>query len=237
MNSLENKTVLFISGFMGHPGEESFLRESSAFSKVIHFQIKEASPENGKKELQDLIVSCNPDIIYAYSLGGRLLISLLAEGLSYRGQIFLESVSFLELKGEEAKQRSLLDKERGERLQEDFLGFLKRWYRLPLWSFSAKEYHEMLALKENASLDVSLLAEIIANYSPGVFKAHKSLELIRSLDNVIYLAGEKDTKYSQMAMSLEGKAFIAKNCGHNIHFQNPKWVLEIILKNHKGRQK
>lgn len=224
------KNILFISGFMGHKGEESFLEESGLFENVYHFRICESDPVRVQEELLTTIGEKRPDLLYAYSMGGRLLLSLLEKKELCYLPLVLESVSLGGLTSEQCQQRAQLDRERGEKLAHDFPTFLEKWYKLDLWGFSASEREEMVAMKMQAGLDPVILGEIIANFSPGVFFTQEAKDLLLKRKNFLYLAGAKDEKYRRIAEILGEQAVIVDNCGHNIHFQNPEGVGAVLRK-------
>lgn len=228
MSLFQSKSILYISGFMGHKGEEGFLVHSKSFKNVNHFQLQNPNPVEEQNRLTQEVENLKPDIIYAYSMGGRLLLSLLAQGQFENIPVVLESVGVGGMNEEQCQQRVALDIDRGKKLAQDFKSFIKTWYKLPLWYFDEGEYQQMLQLKVQGTVPAETLGKIIAEYSPGKFFIESCRSLIQKRKATLYLAGEKDEKYKKIATELGTCAVIAPDCGHNIHFQNPNWVLNEI---------
>ncbi|MCR9206545.1 MAG: hypothetical protein NXH75_18320 [Halobacteriovoraceae bacterium] len=228
--------LLYIPGFLGSPQESKFLEESSL--KVISFDYFQSTLDPDQA-LIELINDEKPEILYAYSMGGRLLLSLY-DKLHYKPKkVFLESVGLSSLSLEEKKSRLSTDKLRADSLIKDAHQFIEEWYRLPLWQFSTVEYREMVTTKKDLLKKVDNThswSKLLYQYSPGHFpKEEIPFQTIVSENSEIhYMAGEKDTKYFTLARTLEDSIKDCKRihffpaCGHNIHFQQPKEISKLL---------
>lgn len=210
--------LLFLHGFMGHPSDGDFLKTLGHHHHALPI------PHSAPHELDDLfanILQIQPDIIYGYSLGGRVLLNFLAR-YEYRPKlIILESVHFGLNDETMRRERKELDRKRAHHLKEDLRDFLDQWYAMPIWGELSKEakdikvtnrYDRWAGREQN-------LAETIEFFSPGSFPPVES-SLITS--PCLYLYGEDDQKYKEYAQSL--KAFIVQGfgqVGHCIH-QSPQ---------------
>lgn len=225
--------LFFIPGLFGPTQEVSFCE--SLFEEIVVFDHLAFQADRLLDQLEDSLERERPDVIYAYSMGGRLLLSLYEE-LSFKPKnVFLESVGLERLHGEDRKVRVGVDEKRALKLTENFEDFIRAWYRLPLWQLNSEEYQKMLELKRPLKEKVTRLADFFKVYSPGHFpgESFSSFEAIfYQSEEMVYLAGEKDEKYCQLAKKLAQNApnrvQVIAGAGHNIHFQKPQKVDEII---------
>lgn len=230
-----SKRVLVIPGFLGSLKEFDFLKSSKINYTV--FEYPNYHPSKIMSELLKVIESNEFDTLYAYSMGGRILLSLWdrIEKKSNIKRIVLESVGFSKLSEEEAHKRLELDRKRASWLQDNFEDFLENWYQLPLWQFSKSEYLKMVSLKKE-QLKISeqreFWADIITRFSPGQFPSPKICfeEIFNSSEEMIYVAGLKDEKYCSLARSLssQNQVKIISESGHNIHFQRPEEISNLL---------
>lgn len=225
--------LFFIPGLFGPPQDVEFC--APLFEEVVVFDHLAYQADRLLDQLEESLEVEKPDVIYAYSMGGRLLLSLYQELSFTPKNVFLESVGLERLHGEERARRYALDQTRAKALKSDFESFIKSWYELPLWQLNTDELREMMDSKLGLKDKVSQLSELIEVYSPGHFPREDFAyfdEIFYQCEEMVYLAGEKDIKYRNLALELSQRApervRIIGGAGHNIHFQKPKKVDETI---------
>lgn len=216
---------------MGTEEDIIFLQKLPKY-QLTQFSYQETEPSRILELLLEKLNQERPCFIYAYSMGGRLLLSLL-NNLSFTPEkIILESVGFKSLNLQEKEDRANQDKKLAKKIEDNFEYFLKTWYRLPLWHFSDEEYHNVVKLRQKYR-GREFLPEILLKFSPSVLSDLEH-NLFEYGDKIHYLAGVKDQKYFSLAKELsvnsqfKGTIHLIENAGHNIHFQRPDEVLRIL---------
>ena len=171
--------------------------------------------------------------LVGYSMGGRLALYLNLYFPQRFFKVVLESASpGLKTKRDQL-ERIQRDLELVHKLEKsDFSAFLSSWYNQPLFaSIKKHSYFEYLIASrlQNNPLE---LAKSLRNLSTGCqpclwenLKQNKNCLLLR--------VGEYDAKFiainSEMArLCKSAKLEIVSNCGHNIHFENPKTFVENV---------
>lgn len=173
--------------------------------------------------------------LVGYSLGGRIALYMSLHFPQFFSKVVLESASpGLKTEGDRL-QRTQRDIELARKLEEnDFSMFLLSWYNQPMFSSlkTHPAFESLLACRfRNNPVE---LAKSLRNLSTG---CQPSLweNLQQNKTPMLLLVGEYDTKFvainSEMAqLCKSAKLEIIRNCGHNIHWENPQAFVENIEK-------
>ena len=243
-----NPLILFLPGFMG---------DSNEFNDVISLLFDQFCcltvdlPGHGKtrvlggdecytmsntaQALINLLEQLNVKecFLVGYSMGGRLALYLNLHFPQHFSKVVLESASpGLKTQGDRV-ERTQRDIELAQELEKsDFSSFLSNWYEQPLFASLKKhpEFKSLIASRlQNNPLE---LAKSLRNMSTG---CQPSLweELKKNRNPLLLLVGEYDAKFiainSEMArLCKSAKLEIVSNCGHNIHFENSKILVENV---------
>lgn len=234
--------ILFLHGFMG---------DSNEFNEVISLLsdnfccVAVDLPGHGKTRvigddecysmqntahglislLDDLnIESC---CLIGYSMGGRLALYLNLHFPQRFSRVVLESASpGLKTERDQA-ERIQRDLELAQQLESiDFPVFLSKWYNQPLFASLNKHQNFKLLLEKRLQNNPLELAKSLCGLSTG---QQPSLwdKLKINQNHLLLLVGEYDEKFrsinSEMVRLCESAQLkVIRNCGHNIHFENPK---------------
>ncbi|MEW6492458.1 MAG: 2-succinyl-6-hydroxy-2,4-cyclohexadiene-1-carboxylate synthase [Cyanobacteriota bacterium] len=171
--------------------------------------------------------------LVGYSMGGRLALYLTLHFPHRFPKVVLESASpGLKTEGDR-RERIQRDFELAEKLEvNDFKPFLLNWYNQPLFASLNNhpdfEYLIVNRLKNNPLKLAKSLRNLSTGCQPSLWE-----KLQENKNNLLLLVGEYDAKFiainSEMArLCQSAKLKIVSNCGHNIHFENPKLFAEDI---------
>jgi 2-succinyl-6-hydroxy-2,4-cyclohexadiene-1-carboxylate synthase len=240
--------ILFLHGFLGDCNE--FEAVCELISKKYHC-VAIALPGHGQTIVQSgdeyyrmeataqgIIEGLNalqirPEGLVGYSMGGRLALYLALHFPDYFSKVILESAS-PGLKTEAERQvRQERDRHLAQQLiTEDFAVFLKNWYEQPLFA----------SLRQHPGFG-ELCDRRLHNDPEGVGRSllHLGLgsqpSLWHRLQDIsvplLLLVGEQDEKFVSINRQMEAQGVTAQlkvmpNCGHNIHFENPKGYAQQI---------
>jgi 2-succinyl-6-hydroxy-2,4-cyclohexadiene-1-carboxylate synthase len=171
--------------------------------------------------------------LVGYSMGGRLALYLNLHFPQCFSKVVLESASpGLKTQGDRV-ERTQRDIELAQELEKsNFSSFLSNWYEQPLFVSLKKhpEFKSLIASRlQNHPLE---LAKSLRNMSTGC-QPYLWEELKKNRNPLLLLVGEYDAKFiainSEMArLCKSAKLEIVNNCGHNIHFENPKIFVENV---------
>jgi 2-succinyl-6-hydroxy-2,4-cyclohexadiene-1-carboxylate synthase len=171
--------------------------------------------------------------LVGYSMGGRLALYLNLHFPQCFSKVVIESASpGLKTQGDRV-ERTQRDIELAQELEKsDFSSFLSNWYNQPLFVSLKKhpEFKSLIASRlQNHPLE---LAKLLRNMSTGC-QPYLWEELKKNRNPLLLLVGEYDAKFiainSEMArLCKSAKLEIVNNCGHNIHFENPKIFVENV---------
>lgn len=171
--------------------------------------------------------------LVGYSMGGRLALYLNLHFPQRFSKIVLESASPGLKTGRDRLERTQRDFELARKLENsDFYRFLSNWYSQPLFASLKKHQCFQILIESRLRNNPFELAKSLRNLSTGCqpslwenLKQHKKPLLL--------LVGEYDAKFiainSEIArLCQSAKLEIVRNCGHNIHFENPKTFVQIL---------
>jgi 2-succinyl-6-hydroxy-2,4-cyclohexadiene-1-carboxylate synthase len=171
--------------------------------------------------------------LVGYSMGGRLALYLNLHFPQCFSKVVIESASpGLKTQGDRV-ERTQRDIELAQELEKsNFSSFLSNWYEQPLFVSLKKhpEFKSLIASRlQNHPLE---LAKSLRNMSTGC-QPYLWEELKKNRNPLLLLVGEYDAKFiainSEMArLCKSAKLEIVNNCGHNIHFENPKIFVENV---------
>ncbi|NER32893.1 MAG: 2-succinyl-6-hydroxy-2,4-cyclohexadiene-1-carboxylate synthase [Oscillatoria sp. SIO1A7] len=169
----------------------------------------------------------------AYSMGGRLALYLLLHFPERFEKAVLESASPGLKTAAERELRRQRDRQLAEKLETgDFQEFLLNWYRQPLFQSSAArpDFEELIArrLENNPHLLAKSLRNMGTGNQPSLWE-----KLADNKVPLLLLVGEKDDKFRAINTEMAGlsplaRMAIAPNTGHNIHFENHTYYVEIL---------
>lgn len=229
--------VLFLHGFMGSPHEGDFLQQWNSDIEIFAPQLRELSTAKNLEQLYSEVENFNPQLIYGYSMGGRLALDIISKlSLKELKYIVLESSALLNLSDEEAKKRVLQDEKRAQEIRTNFSTFIKNWYQLPLWGelsqdqrgqWSERRFEENNSYKDKLAQQISFL-------SPGNFLLPEPQNWPQS-PRYFYFCGAQDGKYSSMINEFKSpipqfKIEICPTGGHNLHLQAPDFIIGNLKK-------
>lgn len=245
-------TAVFLHGFMGSIEDWTPIRAEleGAFDCIFidlpgHGQsppLAQPKPDDRRPAVQqitDAILdvldreSIEKPHIVGYSMGGRVALHLAICAPGRVKSLVLESTS-PGLSGAAARDaRAALDSRRADALRAHGLGaFLDDWYQAGL--FESLRLHprfdEMLRLRKKG--DAAALATVIEAMSPGRQPDHWP-HLPDLHISTLLLAGALDHRYTEStreaaALLPDAQFQIASDAGHNIHFEAPKWFIQVL---------
>jgi 2-succinyl-6-hydroxy-2,4-cyclohexadiene-1-carboxylate synthase len=234
--------ILFLHGFMGDSNEFneviSLLSEKFCCLAVDlpgHGRTKVIgdngyySMQNTAHGLINLLDNLNIEIcsLIGYSMGGRLALYLNLHFPQRFSRVVLESASpGLKTERDQA-ERIQRDLELAHQLEIiDFPVFLLKWYSQPLFASLNKHSSFNIMLEKRLQNNPLELAKSLRGLSTG---QQPSLwdKLKNNQNHLLLLVGEYDEKFrainSEMVRLCESAQLkVISNCGHNIHFENPK---------------
>lgn len=176
------------------------------------------------KTLRSLIGE-QPFILVGYSLGGRIALdyALYANNPQLE-MVFLEGANIGLISEEEKAQRYHNDFHWAERFKHEPIHIvLADWYQQAVFStLSDVQRKELIQLR--CHNDGKAIAKMLMATSLS-----KQAFLLPSLtDPILFLIGEKDKKFRQMAESYQLNYQIIMNAGHNAHRENPQAFVDLI---------
>jgi 2-succinyl-6-hydroxy-2,4-cyclohexadiene-1-carboxylate synthase len=229
--------MAFLHGFMGSANDlkelGSSLREFCApvfWSLPFHGKIK--TPEEFNEVIDfyvEKIRNEDIDVLYGYSMGGRLATAI-ASRLQELGEplagLILES-SHPGLKDKEEKEKRLLsDQTLFDRMPTEPQAFFEKWYSASLFGDFKESDLGKISIKEmQRRWRPTEWKKTLELLSTGKQKDFQPF-LLSTLTPILYLCGEQDIKYKNMALLLknqEAKALSVKcleNGFHNLHLNN-----------------
>jgi len=176
------------------------------------------------------IANCH---LVGYSMGGRLALYLsLLFPQKFSGCLLESASPGLKTGGERAERRRR-DAQLAEKiLHADFKRFLREWYRQPIFAglSESPRFEAMLKRRQNnsAAMLAKSLREMGTGSQPSLWGKLKSLKL-----PLLLVTGEFDIKFSRIAARMAAlhpdvRHMVVKNCGHNVHLENPERFSEVL---------
>ncbi len=245
----DKPTILFLHGFMGSskdwPPVIKKLNENFAAltidlpghgrSRLNAEEKAYTVSETAKSIIQVLdqldIAKCS---IVGYSLGGRLALYLVLTYPERFTHFVMESATpgIIDLFERENRQRH--DEYLAEKMvSDDFESFVLKWYYQPVFCSLTLHPNFQNLLYLRLGNDPEELAKVLRNMGQGI-QEPLWYKLADITIPVLLMAGKKDEKYTEIIQDMKRfnplfKTEIFKNCGHILHFENPKKFTKVIL--------
>lgn len=243
---------LFLHGFMGLPDEFLLLKRELEQKGIPAWKIKSlrlpghdglqlnenASTSESldvfnqelKRQLQ------TPQIVYAYSMGARVLSMWLHHSpeqryLANMKGLILESGHPGGLSSDQAKKRAKADAEIFNPQSLKLESFLKKWTQLSLFEGLAQlevvsKLSKIKASRHDPQQLYASLQSLSVSLQPDVKQTWHDLS---QEVPVLYLSGAKDQKYTKIGQELKMTHQVHPWASHNIHLQDPDWCAQRAL--------
>lgn len=172
-----------------------------------------------------------PYWLVGYSLGGRLIIDLLAHCCDVKKNlqgVVLEGVN-LGLATEQARQIRWENDQHWANAfySEPLKSVLERWYQQAVFSHLTEIERKIIIEKRQSNdgkgIAKMLLATSLAkqpDYSTSAWQ--EKWRFTPRFLPIVFLCGEKDRKFQQIAGCIDLPTLIIKQAGHNTHQENPQ---------------
>ncbi|MBF4284412.1 2-succinyl-6-hydroxy-2,4-cyclohexadiene-1-carboxylate synthase [Vibrio anguillarum] len=221
-----SKTALFLAPYSqlwidlpGHGGSQSLLCDD--FDECCAHISATVLKQLGEK---------TPIVLVGYSLGGRLAMygvamqrfsALNIQGLIVEGGNFGLQSSF------EREQRLKNDHHWAHRFQtEQIERVLVDWYHQPVFSSLNHEQRQTLVTQRSANLGAAVAHMLLST------SLAKQPYLLAQLEQValpiVYVCGEKDSKFVQLAQQSGFEYRQVQAAGHNVHYEQPEVFAHLI---------
>ena len=205
---------------------------------------RSAPPESCAAFALDLRVALpqllsEPFILCGYSMGARLALAALGEGLGPVTGLILESCRPGLSDPADRAARLEHDLALSARLRSNPAAFLREWYGQPLFASLARHPALLNRIrKERGTINAPAAAAALAEFSPGRMPDAWPV-LPRLSCPVLALAGELDAAYAEIAPKIaaaatSGAALIIPGAGHNLHRENPEAFAEALVDFHRS---
>ena len=238
--------VVFLHGFMGRGRD---------FDGVIgHLQHRYTCltvdlPDHGRTQprvegpytmaavaasLLDWLAAITPEpcTLVGYSMGGRLALYLATLAPHRFSHLVLESASPGLRTQAERQARIALDALRAQQIQQDFEGFLQRWYQAPMFQNLAQQPKFAALLQQRQQNHPDRLERSLRCLGTG---QQPSLwpQLPQLPHPTLLITGEQDRKFcalnAEMAARLPSAHLVTvPGCGHTVHLEDPESYLAAI---------
>ena len=233
-------SLIFIHGFLGQGSDwQSIVQSVLPGAASVHFldlnhelNLAELNFKNWPEAFIRWSKTQNikaPMCLVGYSMGGRLMAPLLDEGLALRGVFLSSHFGIPEENLTLRAERRQTNKIWAQRfLDEPWAQVSQDWNRQDLFKNSQE------LIKNEAHFDRQKLAAMLTGFSLSEQKDYSFLWQRKNL-KLLYLAGENDLKYRNLAEEMKTKAInskikIIKNSGHRLLHDQPQLVAQEILK-------
>lgn len=222
---LSHSSPLWTIDLIGHGNTESpdlplYYRHDS--------QLKQLNTLFSKLELDS-------PILLGYSMGGRLAMNYAVNFPDNISGLILESTNMGIDNESDKRKRELVDTELSNDIRNDYISFLEKWNRLPLFkSANSASTKQMENFKRIQKLQNPIgLAHSICQFSPA-FMPEISHRLYQLPKPILILTGENDRKYTELWIELSRhlrlpQHRIIQNAGHRVHLDNPDGYIMAIV--------
>jgi 2-succinyl-6-hydroxy-2,4-cyclohexadiene-1-carboxylate synthase len=170
-------------------------------------------------------VECGPVGLLGYSMGGRVALRVALRSPDRVRRLVLESVSPGIADASARAERRRTDDERARKIEADLPGFLRQWYRMPLFASLGRHGLVESMVQQRANNDPAEIARALQGFSPG-----RQSPLWNDLSDLamptLLLTGALDPKYPDVtARSAEripdARRVLVPDAGHNVHAERP----------------
>lgn len=199
--------IVALHGFLGSPSDWDLLREAG-------FDID-------ARELGDIPPA--GDTILGYSMGGRLTLNALIGGARYERAVIVSAGLGIESEADRAARREGDEKWARRFADDDWESVMRDWNAQPLFGGH-------LRVRPGSEADRRRAVAELRDYSPGVLPP-LAPRLHEIAIPVLWIAGERDTKYAavaKQAVSLlqEAELWICPDAAHRVPWEKPDWFIK-----------
>ena len=170
-------------------------------------------------------VECGPVGLLGYSMGGRVALRVALRHPDRVRRLVLESVSPGIADASERSERRRIDDQRARKIEADLPGFLRQWYRMPL--FASLDRHGLVEamVQRRANNDAAEIARALRGFSPGR-QSPLWNDLTELAMPTLLLTGGLDPKYPDVTARAaeripKARRIIIPDAGHNVHAERP----------------
>ena len=170
-------------------------------------------------------------------MGGRLAMAYASSYPEMIEKLFLESTNVSNTSSASRKKRFSEDMSLCNLIDNDFMGFIKRWKSLPLFEY--QKQRNLIAYeqqdRDRHSHNPSHLSKSLSIFSQGRMNLH--LDDYRHFNfPIVLITGSEDYKYTRIGKKLVKQNTNARHCiidsaMHNIHLESPREFMSVILDN------
>jgi len=174
-------------------------------------------------------------ILYGYSMGGRLALHYAARHSHRLQALVLESTSSGMEGFSSLRERLQTDQERAREILQDFMGFLERWNRLPMFRGGQPDLQQYAAYLElQRSQQPTGIANSLMGFSAALMPEIKTRLRALALP-VMVLAGEYDQAYVHHSERLRQwipgcTMHVVAKAAHRVHLDRPDAVSELLTR-------
>ena len=223
--------IIYVHGFLGTATDWIPTQKDTPYPSVAI----NLFPKNETSGINHLKAECEKHkniIIIAYSLGGRITLDYIQQHNPQNiNALILESVNPGIENKKERQIRYQADKKLSTLIQtQKWETFINNWYDLPLFGNLKKTDHYPQLKQRRLKLNPSHQATILITHSAGIKQSNW-----QTLENLtiptLYIYGENDIKYKQIAHTLQNKSIQIQSitkAAHNTHTENTKQFIETV---------
>lgn len=240
--------IIFLHGFTGQSSDWHFIFDKLN-NKYLPIAIdlighgKSSSPDNPDYYSTDAItrqinriirsLGLKKIILVGYSMGGRAALSYCCKYNPDIRAAILESSTPGIRNFEQKKERVEFDFLLSERIKTEGVDkFLDYWFSIPLFE-SLKDIDNLENVKNQRKQNSVIgLSNMLAGFSTGLMPDY--WDRLRNINfPVLLISGELDEKYTMINSEMsklipESEHIIVKNCGHNVHLENPELFIKFV---------
>lgn len=210
------KKILAFHGFLGRPNDWSPFKR---ISLPVEIQQTDLSMAEWAREFNKTLDQSEPYFLVGYSLGGRLAMHLLLDSPSlWLGAILISAHPGLS--NEQERQERLLSDQKWaiQFLNSPWDELMEKWNRLPVFGNRLPHFE-----RREIDFNRQTLCSQLVTWSLGTQR--DLLPELKQLNiPLLYLAGEEDKKFCQVAAEFASfaKVKIFKNAAHRVPWEAPE---------------
>ncbi|MDJ0762543.1 MAG: alpha/beta fold hydrolase [Myxococcota bacterium] len=227
--------ILCLHGFLGLPADWEFLGPALAAhgvdAEISALDLWSFSGLSLTEVVQRVADLCTSDeILLGYSMGGRIALMACFAALEKPAGLGIVSAHYGGLTPGACSDRQAWDEAWAKRFElGNWHNVLADWSKQPVFSGGPGQ----VPIRDEARFDRQALAHALRAWSVA-HQPDQRPNLAQSNVPILWLAGEQDTKYMQVANHLSGmannalKVRIVKGAGHRLPWQAPDVVAQLL---------